>query len=241
MSHVLANAKVFLGPYNLTGYANKVDLQYGAEPLDDTVLGDSTRSFKGGLKIVSAGVGGYWDPTPDAGLATTLGIKDTATSVSDTAFSVVAPPGTAGTVAYFFKSLESSYSIEGTVGDLLNYTAEARATDDLIRGKLIYHGTPTATGTTAAIAFPTMPATQTLWGALHVFAAPTSGTLDVVVQSDTATGFGTPATQLTFTQVGTTATSEWKFATAGAISDSYMRISHTNAKPATFAVVLGTK
>lgn len=233
MSTALTNAKVFLGPYNLSGYSNKVDLQYGAEPKDETTLADSTRKMKGGLKIVSAGVAGYWDATPDAGLATEL-------SVADEPFSVVTPPGTAGTVSYFFKSLEASYGIEGSVGELLNFTAEARATDDLIRGKLIYHGTPTATGTTTGIAFPTMPATQTLWGALHVVAAPTSGTLDVVVQSDSTASFGSPATQLTFTQVGTTITSEWQSAT-GAIADGFVRISHTNAKPATFAVVLGTK
>lgn len=232
MSHVLKNAKVFMGAYDLTGYSNNVALNYGVEALDDTTLGSDTRTQTAGLKTVSAGVDGFWDSTPDAGLQANVG-------VSDTPFSIVAPEGTAGSIAYFFKCEQGTYTMGGEVGSLLNFGAEANARDNLIRGKLIYHGTATSTGNTAAIAFPTMPADETLWGALHVFTAPTSGTLDVTVESDTASGFSTPVTQLTFTQVGTANTYEFKSAT-GAISDTYMRVTHTNSGSCTFAVVLGT-
>lgn len=234
MSHVLKDAKVFMGAYNLTGYTNNVALQHGVEALDDTTLGSDTRTNTAGLKIVSAGVDGFWDSTPDAGLEGNVG-------VSDTAFSVVTPDGTAGSVAYFFKCVQGTYNVGGEVGTLLNFSAEANARANLIRGKLVYHDTVTATGTSTPISFPTMAAGETLWGALHVFSASTGDTLDVTVESDTATGFGTPVTQLTFTQVGAVPTAEWQSAT-GAISDSYMRVNYTpgGASPSyTFAVVLG--
>lgn len=234
MSHVLKNAKVFMGAYDLTGYSNNVALNYGVEALDDTTLGSDTRTQTAGLKTVSAGVDGFWDATPDAGLQANVG-------VSDTPFSIVAPEGTAGTVAYFFKCEQGTYTLGGEVGSLLNFGAEANARASLIRGKLVYHGTVTATGTSTPISFPTMAADETLWGAVHVFNASTGDTLDVTVESDTATGFTTPVTQLTFTQVGASPSSEWQSAT-GAISDSYMRVNYTpgGVSPSyTFAVVLG--
>lgn len=236
MSHVFKDAKVFLGHYDLSGYTNNVALNYGAEPLDETTLGDSTRKMKGGLKLVSAGLSGFWDATPDPGLQSSV-------AVADKPMSVVAPAGTAGTTTYLFRVVNSQYQMGGNIGDLMSYQADAKATDDLVRGKLLYHGTATSSAQGTALSFPSMAAGDTLVGALHVFSASTGDTIDVTVQSDSATGFGSPATALTFTQVGATETSEWQTAT-GASSDTYYRVAYTIAGSSpsyTFAVTLGIK
>lgn len=236
MSHTFKDAKVFLGGYDLTGYTNNVALQYGAEPLDETTLGNDTRKFKGGVKIVSAGMQGFWDATPDPGLQASVG-------TADTPLSVVAPPGATGTTTYLFRAMNANYDFGGSFGELLSYTAEARATDDLVRGKVLYHGTATSTANGTAFSFPSMAAGDTLCGAIHVVGASAGDTLDVIVQSDTATGFGSPVTALTFSQFGSSIGSEWQTAT-GATADTYYRVSYTigGSSPSyTFAVSLGIK
>lgn len=53
MSLVLTDAFVSLGGTDISAYVRSVSLPYGAEMLDDTTMGDTTRINKGGLKTWS--------------------------------------------------------------------------------------------------------------------------------------------------------------------------------------------
>ena len=50
-TQVLTNARVVLGSDNITDHVQAVRFNYEAEQQDDSAMGDTTRSMKGGLKI----------------------------------------------------------------------------------------------------------------------------------------------------------------------------------------------
>jgi hypothetical protein len=234
MATVFKDAKIWLAGYDLSAYTNAVALNYGAEPLDNTTFGNTTRTHTGGLKIVSAGVDGYWHSTPDAGLFANIGVVDKPFSV--------APLGANGGQAFFFKAMKSSYTLGASVGELLGFGAEASTTGPMIRGLLLYQGTVTATGTSTKYVLGARSATQVLWSALHITAVSgTSPTLDVVVQSDANSGAGGEVDQITFTQAN--AVGSQMLSDTGAVTDTYYRISYTVGGTGTptfsFAVVAG--
>ena len=64
-STVLTNAYVLWGTGgNLSSFCRSVTLNYEAESLDDTLMGDTTRTHIGGLKAWSADVELYEDTKP---------------------------------------------------------------------------------------------------------------------------------------------------------------------------------
>ena len=90
-STVLTNAYVLWGTgTNLSAYTRSVTLNYEAESLDDTLMGDDTRSHIGGLKSWSAEVELYEDTSStvtaalfsDVGTVKNLAIRASATGKS---------------------------------------------------------------------------------------------------------------------------------------------------------------
>lgn len=234
MASILKDAQIFFDKYNLTGYSNNVALNYGVEAKDATVFGNTTRLNAAGLYTVSAGVDGFWNATPDAGLFANMGL-------SDKPFSVI-PGGAAGGVAYFFNAVEGKYTLGGTIGELVNFQAEAHARTALARGLCLYTGSATSSSTSTKYVLGARSATQTLYAALHVYSVSgTSPTLDVLVESDANASAGGEVTQITFTQATTTG-SQWQTDT-GAVTDTYYRINYTIGGSDTptfgFAVVVG--
>ena len=57
----LMDARILLGGYEYTSFSNSLTTDYGVEMLDNTVLGDSTRSNRAGLRTFSFSVNGYRD------------------------------------------------------------------------------------------------------------------------------------------------------------------------------------
>lgn len=89
----LTDASVTINSVNLSAWVTSVTFPFSAEELDDTAMGDSTRSAAGGLK--------NWGPTiefnqdfaaggPDAtiqplvGTTTTISVRPTSSAVSST-------------------------------------------------------------------------------------------------------------------------------------------------------------
>ena len=234
MATVFKDARIWLHGYDLRAYTNAVALNYGVEALDDTVFGATTRTNAAGLKIVSAGVDGFWNATPDAGLFANIGVVDKPFSV--------APLGSAGDQAFFFKAMKSSYTLGGSIGELIGFGGEAVTTGPLIRGLLLYQGTVTASGTSTKYVLGARSATQVLWSALHITAVSgTSPTLDVIVQSDADGTAGGEVDNITFTQAS--AVGSQMLSDTGAVTDTYYRISYTvggtNTPTFSFAVVAG--
>ena len=135
----------------------------------------------------------------------------------------VSPQGATGATAAFASQIEADAAqVYGVVGaPLLNRSAPLTGTS-LQLGAL-------GTGPAGA--------TQRLWAALHVTAA--AGTnLSVLIQSDNATGFPSPATALTFTTVS--AVSAQFLNLVGPLTDDWYRVTATiGTGNFTFAVTLG--
>lgn len=239
--YILRDAKIWVAEFDLSGDHNQVTLANSVPELDRTTFGNGSRRRLAGLETTELTASGFSDfADDDVNEALHGRIGATAKPIS------VAPvDGADGGVAYTFQSLHFDYRDGGNVGEIANFEATARSKSKLIKGTVLEPGSAARgssfNGTAREIG--AVSATQKVYAALHVFAA--SGgtpTLDVVVQSDTASNFPSPANQITFTQA-TAKTSEWKTAN-GAITDTWWRIAVTIAGTGpsfTFAVVVGIK
>lgn len=228
--------RIWFHGYNLTTALNAVVLDYGVETQDNTTFTDSTRSMLGGLKTVTAQVEGFYEATPyDAALFGDIGIADRPFSVASS--------GTAGAAAYSFKCLEGDYSpLKNSVGDIIGFSAGAKATDKLVRGTLMINaaGLTTSGNSGTARQLGAVGAGQKLYAILHATRMDgTSPTLDVTVKSDNAVGFSSPLTKVTFTQMNAIG-SQWA-EVSGAITDDYWRVDYAvggSSLNIDFAVIL---
>jgi hypothetical protein len=231
--HILNNSKLWLHSYDLSGEVNSIALDYGSEIQDNTSYGASTRAKLGGLKTVTLGCEGFLNPdTIDSALFSNIGVADRPVSVAP-------ENSTEGSDVFFFKSNSSEYSQGGAVGDVASFSVSAEATGDLVRGTIMVNGTKTASGTSTVRQLGAVSATQSVFASLHVLTVSgTSPTLDVIVKSDNASGFSSPANKITFTQA--TAIGSQFSSQAGAITDDYWRIDWTvgGSDTPTFAFVV---
>lgn len=221
---VLTNAMVLAGGYDLTGDANAIAVDYGAELKDCTTLGDDTRINKGGLKTVQVQVSGFYD----AATQDNKNFADVGVSGNPVGFAVGA---NAGDVAYFFDAVAGEYEIGESVGEINKFSLGAGAQGDLIRGVIGHNAretAETASGTGTAVDLGAVSSTQRLYAVLHVLESIGSGdqALDVKIESDDNGSFTSAVDQITFTQATTTSTSE-SLSLAGAIADNYFRVSYT--------------
>jgi hypothetical protein len=100
----------------------------------------------------------------------------------------------------------------------------------------------TVTGNGTARQLGLVGATQKLYASLHVVDASVADTLDVKIQSDDASGMGTPTDRITFTQA-TAVGAQYATPVSGPIAtDTWWRVSYTigGTSPSfKFAVVVG--
>ena len=241
-SQVLTDCKLYSGEYDWSGDMNSVRLDYAAEMKDATTFGQTTRINKAGLKSVRLNSEGLFSAGTGEIDGELFGVIGTA----DRAVSVIPNAGTAiGDAAYLFRSMRTDYRPGAQVGELLRFASSAVASggDGLVRGVVLFPSTAvTATSTSTKYEVGAVSATQRLYAALHVFAVSgTNPTLDVIVQSDANSGAGGETNRITFTQA-TAASSQWS-SVAGAVTDTFWRLSYTiggTATPTfTFAVTVG--
>jgi len=218
---IIRDQELWFGGYRLTRTTNSMALEYGAETVETTVLGDDTRKYAGGLKTVTAQAEGLFTAAqPDAALFSAVGVANQPFTFGT--------DDTAGAVAFSFKSLLSQYTpLQNAVGDVIGYSLGAEATGDLIRGRLVLNAEAlTASGSGSGVEMGATASGQTLYGVLHVLSAGT-GTLDAVVESDADNTFASPTTRITFDQASAIG-SQWKTA-AGPITDTWFRVDYTIA------------
>lgn len=243
-SLVLTDVKTYLGEYDISGFTNNVNLDYSAEALKDTRMGNTTEVNKGGVKAASFAIGGFADPATAGMDAIAFGKIGT----SDIPLTCSPDGGDAGEVAYFFKALQANMKTFGQHGQIMPFGGTARSggsTNALVRGKVFVAASPakTATSTSSIIQLGAVSSTKRVYAALHVIdtVSGTNPTLNVTVKSAALVGFGSPTTRLTFTQA-TAKTSEM-ISAAGAITDQFWRVDFTIGGTATptfpFIVVVG--
>lgn len=221
---ILTEPEVLLGGVDLRPQANSLELAYEAQTHDVTTFGSGgTRIHKGGLFVLSGDVGGFAD---DAALGSTVWDK---VGGGPHVFSAT-EDGTDGAAGYAFRSvLTSRTTPSGSVGDpdTLGLSLSGQSGNPLVRGTVMHERSAEgASGNGVARQLGSVGADQRAYGALHVVSASgTAPTLDVVVESDDASGFASPVTQLTFAQA-TGQAAEWT-SKAGSIADTWWRVSWT--------------
>jgi hypothetical protein len=214
---ILKNQKVWFDGYDLSTQINSLGLSHEAEAKDDTVLGDDTRSNKGGLKISAFSLQGFWNSTQDKPIFNNIGGSGKLITFGSAS--------TEGSAVYMLQSLLSTYNIDGELGELLPFSLDAAARGNLVRGTLMENDsdvTTTQNGTARQVGAVT--AAQKMYAGLHVTGVNGTGTLDVTVESDAADDFtGSESTRITFDQVTSSVGGQWK-SVSGTITDDWWRV-----------------
>jgi len=212
-SQVLTNTKVWVDQYDVSGQLNAVAVEYGVDALDETTFGDDTRTNTAGLKTTTMSHEGYWAAGTDEAIFNSIGNGSTVVTIAGAGSAV-------GDDAYLAQTLSTTYSPGAAVGELLAFTVDMEAAGPLVRGALLANNTASGNGNAAPVQLGAVAASEKIFGALHVTSI-AGGTLTVKIQSDSASGFGSPTDQITFT-AATGLTAQFSSAT-GAVTDTYWR------------------
>ena len=232
---ILTNCKLWYGGYDFSGNMNALACNAGAEMLDKTTFGNTSRRRLAGLKTTEMQHEGYFSAgtgEPDPILFGKVGGVADAMSISPTT-------GADGERAFMASVIAGSYTPGGAIGEIMPFSVAAElAQDELVQGTVMHNATRTAGGNGTARQLGAVSATQKLYAALHVTSI-TGGTLTVSIESDDNSGMTSAVTQDSFT-AATAIGGEWLTPIAGAITDDYWRVTWTyTGTTVDFIVVLG--
>lgn len=235
---VFRDAKVYLAQYDISGDLNNCKITRSADILENTAFGASYHTGQPGLKKAQAHIEGYTQF--GTGQTTVDGRLTQSFALSDVPLTVSPDGGDLGELAYFMKSLESTYALGGQIGELVKFQSDHMASginEALVEGTIMEDGktsrvtaSNTVTQNIGAVA-----SGQRLFAVLHLLAF--VGTNVTFVVKSAATDFGTPTTRLTFTQ-NTAAGSELLAPAAGPITDAFYRVFYTGTFTSFSAVIV---
>lgn len=217
---------ILVGSIEMAGNAKVFDLTTDVAVLDTTSLASTGwTTCIGGNKSGKVNLDFMQD-------VATLGVDDTLWPTLGVAGTVksICTNSADGSVAYLLQSIPLSYTpVSGAVGELaMGNISGSSSTGPVVRGQLLHpsNASRTATSTGTGQQLGAVSATQRMYAALHVISASgTLPTLAVVLQSDDNAGFTTPTSRITFS-TATGRTSQMS-SVAGAITDTYWRVSYT--------------
>lgn len=236
------NITTYVGGYDLTGDSNQTTLDTGVDPQVCTPFGSTAVKRVGGLRTVESQSEGYWqsdtgavDPTVFDGLTDLVAITHT-------------PTGTELDIAYTYQAKTFQYEMFGQVGEVVPFSLSAQGARGngtlsvgAVRGRLLKaKGNISATGATGSVyELGAVSATQYLYVVVHCFSIGTSFTLQI--QSDTASNFPSPTTQMTLGSV-TAVGSTWGTRVAGPVTDTFWRVNVSAVSgTSSIAVAVGIK
>ncbi len=240
-NQILANARLWMGAYDLSGKLNRAAVDYSAELHDDTALSATARSRLAGLVNAALQAEGYWE----AGTAMPDDMADGYLALADVPVSACAVAGAAeGSRAFTFQAALGEFQRGAQIGEIFKFSAGAEGSGGkpMVRGLVLHNATETGSGNATGYQLGALGATQHLFAALHVLSlsGTDTPTLTVKIQSDDNGSFTSATDRITFaakTAVGY----EWA-SVAGAVTDDYWRanftLSGTNPSFA-FVVVAG--
>lgn len=131
-TRVLSDAFISFDAVNLSDHVRSVTLTYSAELLDDTAMGDTTRSRKGGLFDWSASVEFYADEASSNVMQTFFALVGTTTAM------ILRPDNSEGVSAtnpnYTGTGIVGGFPlVAGSVGELQMTTIDIQAAGTLTR------------------------------------------------------------------------------------------------------------
>lgn len=234
---VFTDAKVYVGGYNLSGYANETHITQTPAVLDATTFGNATKIGVAGVKDFKADVGGFMDfafPIGAAPLDQNNSFNSALYSMIGGAINVasIAPLGNSeGDLAFTLQHVASKFDpMGGAHGALMPFKLEMMAAGvKVIRGSVMGVGNKTVTGGTASplnIVGGVLSG-QSLYLGFHVVGASgTTPTLNVIVRSAAASNMTSPTTRLTVPQYTTSVGASW-LSVAGPITDQWYDVRWT--------------
>lgn len=243
MAKTATNARIYLAEVDLSGVANACALNMKTDIVDCTAFSDAYKDKLGGFTDVIVDVSGYFDAGTDPD---TSGNPDhkmfDQLALSNGVLSIIGGTGAAADTCWFFRPTLTTYNpLEGKVSEMATFKLHGEGAAPLVKGQvMVAKAAKTLTGTSTPYQLGALTATQTLYCAVHVFAASADDTLDLVLQSDAAEAFDSPTSQITFAQI-TGIGQDWQ-SKAGAVADTWWRLSYTIGGVApsfTIAVVAG--
>ena len=227
---VILSPKIYVGQYDLTGFANQGQPTSNTEKKDPTTFGDAAtnggcRRVEAGFETVALKAKIFWKANSVSPQSHDIALANW--KVADTPVSWCPQTGAAGEYCQFFKAIEVGYSQSGKIGDYLMADLEASATgaSPNIYGTIVDVGTKVAGANGASRQLGLIGATQKMYALVHIFAL-SGGTFTLKVQSDDNSGFTSPIDRITF--AGATVPGWQWLELAGPIaSDNYWRSSYT--------------
>lgn len=240
MAKAIMNCRIYLAEVDLSGVANAAALNLKTDIVECTAFSDAYKDKLGGMTDVICDISGFYSAeettgNPDHKMFDQLALRNAVLTLADGA-------GAAAATAFFFQPVLTEYTpMDGKVGDMAAFKLHGEGTGALVRGQvMIAKAAKTLTGTSTAYQLGALTASQTMWCAVHCFAASADDTLDLVLQSDAAEAFDSPTSQITFTQI--TGVGHELKSKVGAVADTWWRLSYTIGGVApsfTIAVVAG--
>lgn len=222
---VIKDVTALIANYDISGQANNfAALPVTVQALDKTNGASAGwQEFEPGLKSMGGTISGFTDDmTFDS---------DQLTGLQNVPFTLSLNNALAeGDIIHAYKANQTAFDRPMQVGQLLGYSGTFTANGAGVKGFALHVGAETATGASAGQNLGAVAAGQTIYAWQHVTAtAGTSPTLDTLVESDATDAWvGAETTRFTFTQE-TDATSgyQWLTPVAGAITDTWWRVSYT--------------
>lgn len=228
---ILRDARVYVGPYDLSGDHNQIGIEIAHAELDDTRFGHTAESVAAGLEQITVTGSGFarLGPTGTRVIRESLGLANVPMTIMS------GDPANEPAAVEMFKGMALSYKVGAQAGQLLafSWTAKgqgspAHAGDVLVsRGALI-----TVDGESVPQNLGALDDGARLFVALHVLAVSGAGaSLALNVESDNAADFlpsgGAPTVRAAFT--GLTAPTSAQATITGPIADTWWRATWTVA------------
>lgn len=240
---VLLDCRLFSPGADLSGASNKIELSSEIEDKDTTNYRSAGwKEVIGGLGSAEISGEGQWE----AGDPSLVDNASWADLGGRGPYTVCPNDSVVGALTYFTYGMRADYKLGDAVGEVAPWTGTVKSSWPLVRGQIGHPpGTArTATGTGTALNLGAIPLGKRLYAALHVLsAAGTTPSITARIESDDASGFTTPTTQLTFA-AATAAGGQILRGDGTALADTYYRVAWTisGTTPSfMFAVSLGIR
>lgn len=235
---VLKNVRPFVGGADLTTRSNRFEINMEAESKDTTAFvpsGDVWHEELSGIKSSSITGAGQWE-AGDLSM-----VDDSMFGLLGAVGPLTLCPATAvdGALAYMTAYSRSSYTLGGSVGDVIPWSGNWNGTWGVGRGSVIHApAARTASGTGAILQLPAIAAGQFLVGTIHVMSITGTATPSITgsIKSAATVGFASPTTRITFNPQATIGGQVFRI--AGPITDTYYRFDFTIAGTAPSLLVM---
>jgi hypothetical protein len=237
MADVIIGAEAFYDATDLSGLGVEFNVDIGGEVLEHRPFNASMVRKQGGMRNDGGSLSGVMSSTEPGQTMYTDVLTDKPVSFLFN-IGTYAAQAAEGDLAFFADAVNAGVQLGAANGQLYTWNLPFQA-KPLVLGNVLARGTKTSTGNGSGVEFTGGVADgQSVYALLHVPTA-TSGTIDMIIESDADNGFASAETRFTFTQVTTSATSQFmSWTPAGGDTDDWYRASWTSASTPSHDVVV---